>query len=139
MNVAKEHKSEQQVFLVHFRDKIVPLHSEDIAYMHTFEEKVTAYCLNGEKYQVDYLKSIGLIKGGSLENAVVLDGDKILNEEGFRLANECVNHKVLDTIGDLYTSGYYILAKVVANKTGHRHNNEILKILFSSTDNYELI
>lgn len=92
-----------------------------------------------EKYQVDYLKSIGLIKGGSLENAVVLDGDKILNEEGFRLANECVNHKVLDTIGDLYTSGYYILAKVVANKTGHRHNNEILKILFSSTDNYELI
>jgi two-component system LytT family response regulator len=53
MNVAKEHKSEQQVFLVHFRDKIVPLQSEDIAYMHTFEEKVTAYCLNGEKYQVD--------------------------------------------------------------------------------------
>ncbi len=92
-----------------------------------------------EKYQVDYLKSIGLIKGGSLENAVVLDGDKILNPEGFRVNNECVNHKVLDTIGDLYTSGYYILAKVVANKTGHRHNNEILKVLFSSSDNYELL
>lgn len=92
-----------------------------------------------EKYQVDYLKSIGLIKGGSLENAVVLDGDKILNPEGFRVSNECVNHKVLDTIGDLYTSGYYILAKVVANKTGHRHNNEILKVLFSSSDNYELL
>ena len=92
-----------------------------------------------EKYQVDYLKSIGLIKGGSLENAVVLDGDTILNPEGFRVDNECVNHKVLDTIGDLYTSGYYILAKVVANKTGHRHNNEILKLLFSSPDNYELI
>lgn len=92
-----------------------------------------------EKYQVDYLKSIGLIKGGSLDNAVVLDNDKILNPEGFRISNECVNHKVMDTIGDLYTSGYYILAKVVANKTGHRHNNEILKVLFSSTDNYELI
>ncbi len=92
-----------------------------------------------EKYQVDYLQSLGLIKGGSLENAVVLDGDSILNPEGFRLPNECVNHKVLDTIGDLYTSGYYILAKVVANKSGHYHNNEVLKALFASDDNYEVI
>lgn len=92
-----------------------------------------------EKYQVDYLRSIGLIKGGSLENAVVLDGENILNPEGFRLPNECVNHKVLDTIGDLYTSGYYILAKVVANKSGHYHNNEVLKALFASSDNYEVI
>lgn len=92
-----------------------------------------------EKYQVDYLQSIGLIKGGSLENAVVLDGEKILNPEGFRLPNECVNHKVLDTIGDLYTSGYYILAKVVANKSGHYHNNEVLKKLFASKDSYEVI
>lgn len=92
-----------------------------------------------EKFQVDYLQSIGLIKGGSLENAVVLDGERILNPEGFRVPNECVNHKVLDTIGDLYTSGYYILAKVVANKSGHYHNNEILKKLFSQTDNYEII
>ena len=92
-----------------------------------------------EKYQVDYLKSIGLIKGGSLENAVVLDGETILNPEGFRLKNECVNHKVMDAIGDLYTSGYYILTKVVANKSGHYHNNEILKKLFSSEDNYEIL
>lgn len=92
-----------------------------------------------EKYQVDYLKSIGLIKGGSLDNAIVLDGDTILNPEGFRVENECVNHKVMDTIGDLYTSGYYILAKVVANKSGHYHNNEVLKKLFASADNYELI
>jgi len=92
-----------------------------------------------EKYQVDYLKSIGLIKGGSLDNAVVLDGDKILNPEGFRVPTECVNHKVLDTIGDLYTSGYYILGKVIANKSGHFHNNEVLKVLFSSPENYEII
>lgn len=92
-----------------------------------------------EKYQVDYLQSIGLIKGGSLQNAVVLDGEKILNPEGFRVPNECVNHKVLDTIGDLYTSGYHILAKIVANKSGHYHNNEILKRLFASEDNYEIL
>ena len=92
-----------------------------------------------EKYQVDYLKSIGLIKGGSLENAVVLDGETILNEEGFRVENECVNHKVLDAIGDLYTSGYRIFGKLSASKTGHFHTNELLKILFSDNSNYELI
>ena len=73
-----------------------------------------------EKYQVDYLKSIGLIKGGSLENAVVLDGEKILNEGGFRLKNECVIHKVLDLVGDMYTSGYRLLAGISAFKSGHQ-------------------
>ena len=92
-----------------------------------------------EKYQVDYLKSIGLIKGGSLDNAVVLDGDTLLNPEGFRVKNECVNHKVMDAMGDLYTSGYYILAKVIANKSGHYHNNEVLKKLFSDKNNYEIL
>ena len=92
-----------------------------------------------EKYQVDYLQSIGLIKGGSLENAVVLDGETVLNPEGFRVADECVNHKVLDAIGDLYTSGYYIIGKLTANKTGHYHNNELLKKLFADRSNYELV
>ncbi len=104
-----------------------------------FMEKIAPCRTFCEKYQVDYLKSIGLIKGGSLDNAVVLDGEKILNPEGFRLPNECVNHKVMDAIGDLYTSGYHILAKVVANKSGHYHNNEVLKKLFSSKDNYEIL
>ncbi len=92
-----------------------------------------------EKYQVDYLRSIGLAQGGSLENAVVLDGDNLLNPEGFRCENECVNHKVLDAIGDLYTSGYYIIGELVASRTGHYHTNEILKLLFADANNYEII
>lgn len=52
--IAHNHTSEQQVFLVHFRDKIIPLHSQDIAFLHTFEERVTAYCHNGDKYQIDF-------------------------------------------------------------------------------------
>lgn len=92
-----------------------------------------------EKYQVDYLKSLGLIKGGSLENAVVLDGETILNEGGFRIANECVNHKVLDAMGDMYTAGYQIVGKLVASKSGHYHNNQILRILLSNPDNYQII
>lgn len=92
-----------------------------------------------EKYQVDYLKSIGLIKGGSLDNAVVLDGDKILNDCGFRMDNECVVHKALDCIGDMYTSGYRLLAKVSAFHSGHFHNNEVLKLVFADENNYEIV
>lgn len=92
-----------------------------------------------EKSQIDYLRSIGLIKGGSLDNAVVLDGDKILNEGGFKVANECVNHKVLDAIGDMYTSGFPILGKLTADKTGHYHNNQLLKVLFADSTQYEII
>lgn len=91
-----------------------------------------------EKYQVDYLASIGLIKGGSLENAIVLDGETLLNEGGFRVDNECVNHKVLDAIGDLYTSGHQVKGRLVASKTGHFHTNELLRIVFADHANFEI-
>lgn len=127
-------------FDIEFPSKIVghQTFDKDIS-KEVFAEEIAPCRTFCEKYQVDYLRSIGLIKGGSLENALVLDGEKVLNPEGFRIPNECVNHKVMDTIGDLYTSGYYILAKVVANKSGHFHNNEILKKLFSSRENYEIL
>ena len=104
-----------------------------------FAEKIAPCRTFCEKQAVDYLKSIGLIKGGSLENAIVLDGNTLLNPEGFRVEKECVNHKVLDAIGDFYTSGYRIIGKLTANKTGHKHNNEILKALFADPSNYEII
>ena len=74
-----------------------------------------------------------------MDNAVVLDGDKILNEGGFKVSNECVNHKVLDAIGDMYTSGFPILGKLTAEKTGHYHNNQLLKALFANNTQYEII
>ena len=92
-----------------------------------------------EKYQVDYLRSIGLIKGGSLDNAVVLDGETIMNPEGFRVENECVKHKVLDCIGDMFTAGYRLKAKVEAFHSGHYHNNEVLKLLFANPENYVIV
>ncbi|MBR2273789.1 MAG: UDP-3-O-[Alphaproteobacteria bacterium] len=127
-------------FDIEFPSKIVghQQFDEDIT-VENFTKEIAPSRTFCEKYQVDYLKSIGLIKGGSLENAVVLDGETILNPEGFRVQNECVKHKVLDVIGDMYTSGYHILAKIVANKSGHYHNNEVLKKLFSSKDNYRII
>lgn len=104
-----------------------------------FEKEIAPCRTFAEKFQIDYLLSLGLIKGGSLENAVVLDGDKILNPEGFRMQNECVNHKVLDAAGDLYTSGYYIIGALTADRSGHRHNNELLKNLFADSANYSII
>ena len=104
-----------------------------------FAEQIAPARTFCEKYQVDYLRSVGLIKGGSLENAVVLDGETILNEGGFRVNNECVNHKVLDCIGDMFTSGYRLAAKITAKRTGHFHNNEVLKKLFENADNYEIV
>lgn len=104
-----------------------------------FESQIVDCRTFAEKYQVDYLQSIGLAKGGSLKNAVVVDGDKILNPEGLLREKECVNHKVLDAIGDMYTSGYRILGKIVAIKTGHFHSNKLLHKLFEDESNFEIV
>ncbi len=127
-------------FTIEFPSKIVG-HQEFDAVItpDVFAEAVAPCRTFCEKYQVDYLKSIGLIKGGSLDNAVVLDGETILNEGGFRLENECVNHKVIDAIGDMYTAGHQIIGRLTASKTGHYHNNEILKILFADKENYTIL
>ena len=127
-------------FDIEFSSKIVGHQRfENVITKEIFEAQIAPCRTFCEKYQIDYLKSLGLIKGGSLENAVVLDGEKILNPEGFVVENECVNHKVLDLIGDMYTSGYQLVAKVKAFRTGHFHNNEILKKVFADTSNYEIL
>ncbi|OHB32216.1 MAG: UDP-3-O-[3-hydroxymyristoyl] N-acetylglucosamine deacetylase [Desulfuromonadaceae bacterium GWB2_53_15] len=88
--------------------------------------------------EIEAIKKAGLAKGGSLDNAVVIGMDDIINPQGLRYRNELVNHKILDLIGDLYTSGYRILGKVDANKTGHYLNNLLLKELFSDPANYSI-
>ena len=127
-------------FDIEFTSKIVGHQNFDnVITTEIFEEQIAPCRTFCEKYQIDYLKSIGLIKGGSLENAVVLDGETILNPEGFKVKNECVNHKVLDLIGDMYTSGFRINANIKAFRTGHFHNNEVLKKLFENIANYEIL
>lgn len=126
-------------FSIEFPSKIVGHQEFDgVLDDDTFKNRIAPCRTFCEKYQVDYLKSLGLIKGGSLDNAIVLDGDAILNEGGFRVPNECVNHKVLDAVGDLYTAGLQICGQYRADKTGHWHNNELLKLLFADSDNYQI-
>lgn len=88
---------------------------------------------------IEYLKSIGLIKGGSTDNAIVLDEFKMINNSPLRYENEFVRHKILDSIGDLYVYGYQLIGKFKAYKSGHELNNLLIKELLSDEKNYEII
>ena len=88
--------------------------------------------------EIEAIKQAGLAKGGSLDNAVVIGMDDIVNPHGLRYRKELVNHKILDLIGDFYTSGYRLLGKVEANRTGHYLNNLLLRELFSDPANYSI-
>lgn len=88
---------------------------------------------------VEYLQSIGLALGGSLDNAIVLDEYRILNEEGLRFKDELVRHKMLDAIGDLYMCGYNILGDFSAYKSGHGLNNKLLRAVLANQDAWEFV
>jgi len=88
--------------------------------------------------ELEAIRKAGLAKGASLENAIAIGEDDIVNPHGLRYGKELVNHKILDLIGDIYTSGYRILGKIEASKTGHHLNNLLLKEIFSSPDNYSI-
>ena len=88
---------------------------------------------------VEKLKNLGLAKGGSLENAVVVGEKKVLNPNGLRNSKEFVNHKILDCMGDLYLSGYRIVGSLVTSEGGHGLTNKILRKLFSDKSNFSVI
>tara|TARA_B100000035_G_scaffold195461_1_gene166862 strand:- start:6072 stop:7004 length:933 start_codon:yes stop_codon:yes gene_type:complete len=88
---------------------------------------------------VEKLRSMKLALGGSLENAVVLDDTKILNEDGLRFSDEFVRHKVLDFIGDISLSGYRMLGSFYTSHSGHSLNNMLLNKIFESKENWELV
>ena len=88
---------------------------------------------------VEKLKEMGLAKGGSLDNAVVVDKNKILNVEGLRNNKEFVNHKILDCMGDLYLAGYKIIGKIVCSQGGHKLTNQLLRKFFQNKENFSIL
>jgi UDP-3-O-[3-hydroxymyristoyl] N-acetylglucosamine deacetylase len=88
--------------------------------------------------ELEAIQKAGLAKGASLDNAVAIGADSIVNPHGLRYKKELVNHKILDLIGDLYTGGYRLLGRVEAHKTGHHLNNLFLKEIFSDPANYAI-
>ena len=88
---------------------------------------------------IEMIKKNGLAKGGSLENAIVVKGNEILNEKGLRNSKEFVNHKILDCIGDLYTSGYRMIASVTCSQGGHYLTNQLLRKVFENKENFSIV
>ncbi len=85
------------------------------------------------------LKKMNLAKGGTLENAIVVKGKKILNKNGLRNKKEFVNHKILDCMGDLYLSGYKIIGKLICSQGGHKLTNQLLRRVFEDNANFSIV
>ena len=88
---------------------------------------------------IEKLKEMGLAKGGSLDNAVVVKNNMVLNQSGLRNHKEFVNHKILDCMGDLYLAGYKIIGKIVCSQGGHKLTNQLLRKVFENDENFSLI
>ena len=110
----------------------VKIYEEDLTNIYNSR----TYCLFED---IELIKSKGLAKGGSLKNAVVVKGKEILNPEGLRNNKEFVNHKILDCIGDLYTTGYRIVASVKCSQGGHYLTNQLLRKVFQNNENFSIL
>lgn len=90
-------------------------------------------------HEAEYLRSQGLARGGSLDNAIILNDEGVMNKDGLRFKDEFIRHKLLDAIGDLYLAGGQILGHYNGIKAGHAINNQVLRELFSSPLNWEYV
>ena len=102
---------------------------DSIAYARTF----------GFAHEVEALRAMGLARGGTLENCIVVEGDKVLNPEGLRSENEFVVHKTLDAVGDLYQLGMPVIGHFCGVKSGHAHTNALLRKLMADKSAYEIV
>lgn len=104
-----------------------------------YKENISRARTFGFLHEVQYLRSIGLAQGGSLDNAIVLDDQKIINPEGLRYDDEFVRHKILDAIGDMSLLGYTMIGEYNAHAGSHYLNHLLTKKLLESPENYEIV
>lgn len=105
----------------------------------TFKSQISRARTFGFLQEVEWMRRNGLAQGGSLDNAIVIDGAAVLNKGGLRYADEFVRHKILDAIGDLYLAGGMLLGHFEGLRAGHALNNKILRALFSDPTAYEIV
>jgi UDP-3-O-[3-hydroxymyristoyl] N-acetylglucosamine deacetylase len=105
----------------------------------TFRRELARARTFGFAHEVDQMRSMGLARGGSLENAVVVSDGRILNDDGLRFDDEFVRHKLLDSIGDIYLAGYPIVGHFHGFKSGHALNNALLHKMFAQADTWRLV
>ncbi|WP_235914146.1 UDP-3-O-acyl-N-acetylglucosamine deacetylase [Curvivirga aplysinae] len=105
----------------------------------SFKNDISRARTFGSVQDVEMLRQMGLARGASLDNAVGLDGDRVMNEEGLRFDDEFVRHKILDCIGDLSLAGATLMGQFIGYKGGHALNNALLRELFADESNWELV
>ena len=118
--------------LIGTQRNIVNVYHSDLAEIYDSR----TFCLYED---IEKLKKMNLAKGGSLDNAIVVKDDKILNSDGLRNNKEFVNHKILDCMGDLFLSGYKIIGKVISTQGGHKLTNQLLRRVYENSDNFSII
>jgi UDP-3-O-[3-hydroxymyristoyl] N-acetylglucosamine deacetylase len=105
----------------------------------TFVKEVSRARTFGFMKDIERLRQNNLALGGSLDNAIVVDDDKVVNEDGLRYADEFVKHKILDAIGDLYLLGHSLIGEFTGYKSGHGLNNKLLRALLNDKDAWEMV
>ena len=126
-------------FEINYKDQFIKPQKNNVS---VFEDNLEdiynsrTFCLYDD---IEKLKKLGLGKGGSLDNAIVVKEEQILNKEGLRNANEFVNHKILDCIGDIYLVGYRLIGSLKCRNGGHYLTNKLLRKVFSDNKNYSLL
>jgi UDP-3-O-[3-hydroxymyristoyl] N-acetylglucosamine deacetylase len=106
---------------------------------HSYVKEIARARTFGFVNEVEALRSAGLARGGSLDNAIVMDEYRVLNTDGLRYDDEFVKHKILDAVGDLYLIGKPLVARYVACKSGHAINNQLVRALLAQQDAWELV
>ncbi|MEL0107142.1 MAG: UDP-3-O-acyl-N-acetylglucosamine deacetylase [Rhodospirillaceae bacterium] len=127
-------------FEIDFDSPVVSRQSFTIGLINgTFKRELARARTFGFLHEVEALWELGLAKGGSLENAVVVSGDKILNEDGLRFDDEFVRHKMLDAVGDLYLAGAPLIGHFHGICSGHAANNQLLRAVFADPSNWSYV
>ncbi len=125
-------------FMIDYPDTIIGQQTIGMQLVNgNFKHDIAAARTFGLLSDIEKLRGMGLALGGSLENAIVVDGAKVMNEDGLRFADEFVRHKVLDAIGDLYLAGAPIMGAYSGVRAGHALNNKLLHALFADRRNWE--
>lgn len=120
-----------------FRDRTA--HAEVDFSTTSFVKEVSRARTFGFMHEIEYLRSKGLARGGSVDNAIVVDEYRILNQDGLRYDDEFVKHKILDAIGDLYLLGHSLIGEFRAHKSGHALNNASLRALIAQPEAWEMV
>ena len=139
ISIEKSNVTSDIEFEIKYRNKIISTQKNKINVLENQLDDIfnsRTFCLYED---IEKLKKLDLGKGGSLDNAIVIKNDEILNKDGLRNKLEFVNHKILDCMGDLFLSGYKIIGSLKCSQGGHNLTNKLLRKVFSDQNNYSLI